>query len=900
MNSAANGNESAVWRIDRFELIYYNARHRRWQYFAEDPLISASRSFAGNPSIESAHRRQVRRFLLMARQAIAKLIERDHTRQFVVRDDSSNVTSITLGHPEEDGFPGWREHWDDYLGYLYATGEHEGLTSTDLDTLSRLQQGLGSSSAGSCSLSRTSALSLLSLLPILEEWDTWGCFVRARRAVVDNRLDSQRFPPAHNGVDWFQPFYIAEFLYSPSPQSVGASGALLQSSVGMEAACSDLAASAGQVWFVEKSDFFDYCKRPASSERNDELYLYRCYSHFVDTLIQQLSAGSSDGDTGALSRKYFVIAYPVQVAGRLHFVQIAVTTADQAADVRKLWQAWAPLHQSFWTPQCVSTLEAELGRISLSAFQHAAGRELHKCGLGFDQITDTVLQDVLANHVYHLFPIRSLVKGDKRWRYVPYHDGIPGCILGYQWQPLTVETPISEGTAESNLIRFELSDQRIVGSAPRFGQSALQEPLTQQRAVQAIEQQLDYLRDLRLAIATEVSIAQKDEELAGRLVAMWVQNLSEHDRQKVVSASTDADITSLLETELDAATLASVQTPKYVPDGFTHSPHSLRRFLFQANPRGTNASSFQTLIKERATPSVLELASLFFDASLVKVYTHGFPVDWYFSGDLGQARSAVGPGGFLTTIYDKLCDRLASVKTLEGGVDVEDEMARLLQELKNAYADFVSHMHTIETLEDLKNAGNRGGQRGLGLWRHLQKQHFVKLFGAKCPQFRVFVPREAWMAQWIARYEADFREFVAPCLGRDFQANDACCSADTVSGVDAPLAFVGSKAVRLFHKLTWLPCYVTNFGRFTTNANIFRDWNHATDAFAQLYFVARNGGTREVSVWSGSPGSRRLDRVNPTSSVWHALQQDPATLPASQAAGHSLVLVHRLWEAEES
>ena len=892
---ATNGSDqSAVWRIDRFELIYFNARHRRWQYFAQDPLDSDGASSLGGREKESAHRRQVRGFLHMVRKIVEAALGPEGSAPFVLSQAQKSSRSIPLSHPT---FADWKSHWDDYLAYLCATASHEGLPESDLAELENLRVELGVSGKGNYSLNREAALSLLSLLPILEDWDTWGCFLRARDAQSSSWPEQMRFPPCGSAAGWFQPLSIAEIIYANSSDPNAKSFGVLEKTVRLQAACIDLSNPGDEIRFVDAADFFDYCKVPTTVADNNERYLYQCYSHFVDDLIQELSESLDRADEVSRDpRRYFVIAYPVQVAGRLHFLQAALTTTNPSASLKDLWNQWAPVHSQFWTPQCISTLEAELGRIGLSAFQYAAGRDLRTSDLAVDDMTEDHLLRVLATHIYHLFPVRSFEhRGNqgKTWHYLPYgfdpltREGIPDVQLGYRWQDSQQRPADYVGAKEKDLIWFELSEQGIRGAAPRIGTSALQEPITQQRAIQTVEQQIDYLRELRLTLGAEAELLRRDQRAAGTLVRLWVESLPAAARGLLAAAT---DIQPFLDTEIDPAVLGGEEPKRLPSERFRTKARCLERFLFQALPQSSKKEWLDHL-KDLATPTILELASLFFDTSLVKAYTHNTDVAHSFSGSCEDARRALEQGGFVADTYAALHGKL------------EQYLPARAVDLATAFASFKDHVRGLTDIADLKF--DQTQDRPLNALRSEMRGDYFEIFGNDIYAFTVFPKWDEWLSTWKPQYQRDFDRFVKPDLRRELVAQDVMQSEFRIVGVGAPSGACGTDPVSLFLRLLWLPYRVMKPKEFNAQCNIFSSWTATAEAFARLYVVehrrAASGGRelkRVLGLLKGIRGDSELSDLSQGGGFWSCCENEVSKLPTSHSA-FSIVLAHRVWKTEE-
>ncbi len=201
-----------AWRIDRFDLIFYNARHKRWQFFAEDP---AATEIARRAEGEGLHRYQIRSLLGTFRQAVQSVLSlpANEEKLFEIRSyvKGPNDDRIALSRPD---FGAWKDYERIYLDYLISTGWYDGIPEGH-------RQGLQTWFNNPAErVSREAALTFLSLLPIFEDWDTWGCFIRGRNGPASSVADS--FPPAIART-WSDPLYVVELDFrSKEPLAVAA------------------------------------------------------------------------------------------------------------------------------------------------------------------------------------------------------------------------------------------------------------------------------------------------------------------------------------------------------------------------------------------------------------------------------------------------------------------------------------------------------------------------------------------------------------------------------------------------------------------------------------------------------------------------------------------------------
>jgi hypothetical protein len=123
----------ALWQVDRFELIFYNPRNRRWQYFAEEPATREDGDQNNDRSRESLHRREIRDLLHTVRNTFRHVVQESSLFSLCELRDAAAVGDIKVEPPPASLVAG--ERWLSYLRYLRKTAEDEGVSSHHFSTL---------------------------------------------------------------------------------------------------------------------------------------------------------------------------------------------------------------------------------------------------------------------------------------------------------------------------------------------------------------------------------------------------------------------------------------------------------------------------------------------------------------------------------------------------------------------------------------------------------------------------------------------------------------------------------------------------------------------------------------------------------------------------------------------
>lgn len=643
MSDTASG--IATWQIDRFDFIFYNGRHKRWQYFSEDPQVEPS---PDHLSQESLHRRQIRNLLTTFREAIRVVTEEVGRHQGpsrcirVATKSSTRLPTIALPRPK---FPGWgRNDWSAYLKYLIEAARYEGIPTAHLKDLVELaKSSTGDSAPDELSISRDAALTFLSLLPILEDWDTWGCFLRTLS--LGSCIEEQQFPPPE-AKNWVDPFYMVELDFRESSRPGSVSRKILNATVQLEGLCMDLAEGTPEPRVVPKADFFDpgYCKCPTGKE----LYTYQCYASLIDPILNGLAASPSvDAPTGS-DKRHYIIAYPISASGRLHFLQLAVTARTSIGDVsiRALWEAWKPFHRALWATETRRFLHEEVHRIMISAFQMAAFVSLSEEFGKRNNVDERMARATLLQHLYHLVPTENAFDDHQSFCYVPSFWPSPPprdrLSVGWSWQ-VGNATPQSR---QQDCLAVKAAGLAVMISTQK--RNSLQKLALYHRTSQILVQQMEYLNYLRMGLAELSRRKNEDARKCAAAVFAQVRQL-EFDVQRQILAATRALPEEVLDAEIDSA-LRPREEEMAEPFAYAGNPHSLRRYLGQAY--GGTELDLLARVKHMVRPSLLLRLSEYFETGPVKILTHRIMSPGKcFAGSRQEIKLTVRQGGSLFELF---------------------------------------------------------------------------------------------------------------------------------------------------------------------------------------------------------------------------------------------------------
>jgi hypothetical protein len=601
-----------LWRVDRFELIFYNPRYRRWQYFAEPPDALPNPDNLRRQSKESLHRREIGHFLHTMRELFTSLVQK--APSFTLNDYKHDGT-IEVVAPAPTRVPD--DKWVSYLRYLRQIAGDEGIPA---NLISLLDNWIAE--PGYQSLSTVEALTVLSLLPIMEDWDTWGCILRRQADGVSSRPDSFPPPPA---AQWSEPFSIVELRYSMHDSGSCSSPCtqkdFLKDHVQIEGICVDLADPSGVPHHVEQADFFDqrYCKQPDKDERS----LYQCYAHVIDPIF----AASADED-----RRQFVIAYPIPLGGRLHFLQVIVSSQqDFDTSISALWNDWQPIQQAFWTSEVRTFLQDELLRILTSAFQNEAYHAL-------SQNMEQSLSTCLLRHIYHLLPVEAgaLEEGEgysyrrcpwidksnptMEWPYVGFEWARDGNLSILDGERCEIDLP---GEKLALLLQRRPVDQtvsRITGN---------------HRAIAIVEQQMQYLENLKQALHDETVRKERDRQKSAMVVCGFLREQCSQTMVEAIHSSVFQVPEFILKTVISCPIVEVGE--EFMPPHLYGGKNTLGRYVNQAFPDKTSEQLLLD-VQQLTEPSLTLRLSEYFETGLVKLKTHSHPESRIIACTLGEAQ----------------------------------------------------------------------------------------------------------------------------------------------------------------------------------------------------------------------------------------------------------------------
>ncbi|HTU44215.1 MAG TPA: hypothetical protein VMF91_04100 [Bryobacteraceae bacterium] len=507
--------ESSSWEIYRFELVFFDARFKRWQYFEENPLTLELQHG------QAPHRRQIQQILDAVRSSFGEHVE--STDFETVRAWQQDRRVRLMAHPMLHGLG---SHWSRMLNFVAARAQADGLVSQHRDEIVALMRDRdflkyndpewANRTKSEKTLSGPAALDLISLLPVASGWELPGCWYNAWR---EAQTEHQRFPPAKlSPALWREPSSLTRLTYKPST-SHNTIGALRGFDIQMEARARDLSDPGMDHLQIAPGDYFaeGRCREPKAE---DELAAYLLYSYFTHNIFQQLcTRDSHDIQSGA----FIVISYPVLVPGWTHFLHIYVRARlGHPDDLERLCVSWHPLEARTLRGDLRAFLSEAVQRLTISLFQKELADSLVQEN---KRITDDDLYLGVAKHACMLFPLQSVtVDSDRVYAYRSSEGW-------HQWQecaPATITAgarsqAMVAGSSAANGVRV-LKQLNVVPDTIR-GRSS-RNATNEGRIVQLFEQQIAYAHTIREAFEHQQLMREKQLNEKIRRIQVRIEELN--------------------------------------------------------------------------------------------------------------------------------------------------------------------------------------------------------------------------------------------------------------------------------------------------------------------------------------------------------------------------------------
>jgi hypothetical protein len=412
------------WVLDRFELIYFDLKHKRWRLFQEDLQDYAGVTSAlevGSPGDHTGgetqqteianYRRNIQDFLHSIREAFDHIpkgtgirIEREKPdKKQTITFEATKIAALqaALGSYSADAEPkdvldAVLAYFQEAIGNEFPEKKGDGVRKFFQDFQDAIAKH-GFTSAITIETTYATVLEALSILPILSHWDIAGA--------LNQGWAGRRTTLLHEAGRAREPMYAAELSF-PEQQTptTGEDGASPSVSSGTEAVpwnahsvdpgCNtesesyrllgyearlrvlsqDLTHPTRSPILVSEDDYYAYCHilgkalwPDDNKEVPGERALYAVFALFNDEL-QTLARPNAPK---AITERTYYIAYPIiTTLGRRHFLHCYLRPEDSTdAPLEDLWETWQRFHVLLGWDSLRPLLVSEMEHIDLAYFQ---------------------------------------------------------------------------------------------------------------------------------------------------------------------------------------------------------------------------------------------------------------------------------------------------------------------------------------------------------------------------------------------------------------------------------------------------------------------------------------------------------------------------------------------------
>ena len=620
----------------------------------------------------------------------------------------------------------------------------------------------------------------------------------------------------------------------------------------------------------DRADFFDrsYCANPG-----DSMSLYRCYGALIDPILKHLYGG--------LPSRQFVIALPIEVGGRTHFLQIAFSSRHNEVSLAHLWDSWMPIHNVMWTPEMRFFLREQLRRIQILAFQTEIKSALTKTFINRAPTTHEEFQrefrDALYGSIYHLLPVVLMTTGSQSYGYYPYTYGInPGgseLPVGFRWRASTDELGCtSDMFIPSKRDRWEIvprdgliiqvvapynfaavgDDTREVDAATTVARREPAKQLASHEARELLDEQEDFFNVFEMYLPEEKRRWMADDERCAHIVYAWASELEVHAKNEILNALNSTNWRNYLETLL-------IQDIQF---SGLDSPGELRHWQFRFTPRSLDRYITQgfhgpgedmTLIEKRSTlitvlgPSLLLQVSEYFETGPVIPLTHAFSSDIALRKRIaGGVEGAKGAVPQLAELHKTICDRICRLEEHQGSAWlIKDKDNQTIKHFNNFFGqEFLSQRSPRYLMKppavDLRDA-LLVKRFSIGGCDFVMSTDEEQSGDSRAPDYRFFgIDISELLKEFSVRYIQDFNRCEEWSGCEIANCKQFIHDPTEHSYHKAPWHTEGQQKTLLVHHFVVLPYKIRNMREAEDKSDLLRIWRLAGREIGELFYYDLN------------------------------------------------------------
>lgn len=536
------------WVLDRFELLYFDLKHKRWRMFQEN-LLELKNNLEKSQSIKKgeqeedrpgSYRRNIQRFLHSVRGAFGHIPKGTgitvHAPE--VTDEVTFTIQVNTLRLMRSAFKKYKPHRrpDKVLGaildYYQQVIDFEGLNPKRTEKNGVKPAGVkaffvefrdlinkqGFDEDVTITTNYDTILNAISILPLLSHWEIYGALYQGWTGDLQGSA-KERKTLLHEVGRIREPMYAAELIYPTPGNSVAPSFKLLGYEERLQVLFQDIAKPSGTPRVIAEKDYFAYCHRPTDNNVFlGETALYLTYAAFIDSL-QLLLDKSEETTTGNGLKRIFYIAYPIMTTlGRRHFLHFYLKPSDITnATLVDLWETWQRFHALIGWESLKPLIVSEMEHIDLAYFQSFLINEITP------QSSDENITSRICENGHLLFPVerfstkaqtysyeKYLAPQDEHKKPLPIHF-----FLGEVWEESRSAEPPKDAASQRDLSPYQ-HDVRYVPEMATWdiSGSPILEQLNADRCDRILVQQIELAEQMLVRKKMEIDKRKKETQKA--------------------------------------------------------------------------------------------------------------------------------------------------------------------------------------------------------------------------------------------------------------------------------------------------------------------------------------------------------------------------------------------------
>ena len=396
-----------MWKIDRFELAYFDGKKNKWQLFGECPETETETKHTND--IYSYHRTLVQELLSLIRTEFETVVtQKDYSSNFTMKGNSSVNTTIKLDSRELGNI---KDTIGPYSETILDILDEEGLADTSKkeikEFLNKLSINTSTFTYFEYPFTKANYIyDLISLLPIEKDWDVMGIpYVSSPAYKIDEE------------VLFFKINYKCD-----SNGNYEKSNAILGYPVGLELII-------GKKYY-EYNDFFDYCCHGIENDLS-KVKQYKTYGCIVDSLQKAIY-----GQEGGAASDCYIVSYPIFILNTLHYIHIYFSPCNEGSRLSTLQKDWLPVHNNLNWSSLRQTVKYLLEQVSVFTFQDRMLYIIrHPEKYNLNLLDDKSIKDRFKDNIACILPDKENTENTISQGKFNIQDNLDSIEIGYSIPP---------------------------------------------------------------------------------------------------------------------------------------------------------------------------------------------------------------------------------------------------------------------------------------------------------------------------------------------------------------------------------------------------------------------------------------------------------------------------------